>query len=272
MNRRTDNRTLPPAIQQEMRGEIVSLRRRGKSNRFVAESVGVSERHASTIWQRYLREGNDAIVMRQRGRQEGDGRVLNYKQETELLDMLIEKPARFKISSELWTRQLLQQAIKKHMKVDVSIRSLGERLSLWGMVPQRPIILTSESNSAAAQKWLYRDYQKIVERAQKEGGEIQWFTEKAGGYAPDRPMHISWLKGTLLAAITNKGQIRFMLSRVDISSDLLIKFMTRLIGDVRKKVFLLLRPIMYLYHDKKVAEWLTENKERIELVYLPAGL
>lgn len=51
-------------------------------------------------------------------------------------------------------------------------------------------------------------------------------------------------------------------------SDKLIDFMRRLLKDTEKKVFLILDNLR-VHRSKKVALWLEEHKEEIELFYLP---
>ena len=50
---------------------------------------------------------------------------------------------------------------------------------------------------------------------------------------------------------------------------LLIKFMTRLIKDAGRKVFLILDNLK-VHHSKAVKKWLEEHKEDIEVFYLPS--
>lgn len=272
MPQKKDTRTLPVTILQELRGQIVSLRKRGKTNRQVAQSLGVSERHASTVWQRYLREGNTAILSRQRGRKTGQHKKMGMQQERQVLDLLLEKPLDLGISGELWTRDKLQQAIRQHLKIEVSIRTVGERLKLWGMVPEKPIALNSESNPPKIQTWISNDYQKLMERVQHEGGEIHWCLEKPIRGCKSGPEYLDYyLAGfPMLASISNKGQIRFTLCLTNVTSESFVEFMSQLIAEVpEKKVFLLVKRIMCLYMDREVEQWLESYKDRIELVYLP---
>ncbi|MCB5272339.1 MAG: helix-turn-helix domain-containing protein [Candidatus Cloacimonetes bacterium] len=53
---KTDARTHSPETHHQIRIQIIRLRKQGFSNRAVAEGVGISESHASTIWQRYKKE------------------------------------------------------------------------------------------------------------------------------------------------------------------------------------------------------------------------
>jgi transposase len=73
----------------------------------------------------------------------------------------------------------------------------------------------------------------------------------------------------MISAITNQGKVRFMMYRDAMNSELLIKFMTRLIKDAGRKVFLILDNLR-VHHGKNVKQWLGEHKDQIEVFYLPS--
>ena len=76
------------------------------------------------------------------------------------------------------------------------------------------------------------------------------------------------LKIEMLSAISKQGKLHFLLYKNSMNSDKLIDFMTRLIADSKKKVFLILDNLR-VHHSKAVAAWLEEHKEQIELFFLP---
>jgi transposase len=53
------------------------------------------------------------------------------------------------------------------------------------------------------------------------------------------------------------------------TAKVLVKFMSRLIKDADRKVFLILDNLR-VHHSKVVKAWLEENKEQIEVFYLPS--
>ena len=59
-----------------------------------------------------------------------------------------------------------------------------------------------------------------------------------------------------------------MLYRETMTGTLLIKFMSRLVKDTERKVFLILDNLR-VHHGKKVARWLEANREQIEVFFLP---
>ena len=72
----------------------------------------------------------------------------------------------------------------------------------------------------------------------------------------------------MISSITNLGKVRFMLYRENMTSPVLIRFMSRLIKDVERKVFLILDNHR-VHHSIAVRNWLAEHHEKIEVFYLP---
>lgn len=81
-------------------------------------------------------------------------------------------------------------------------------------------------------------------------------------------MEAKKLKLNMLSAISNKGKLRFTITKESVNADILIDFMKRLIKDTGRKVLLILDNLR-VHHAKKVAAWLEEHQQEIELFYLP---
>ena len=280
---KTDARTYSPDVQHQIRRQIIRLRGKGFSNRVVAESVGISESHTSTIWQRYKKAGIKAIKPGKRGRRTGAQRTLSPDQEAEIQKVLIDKmPDQMKLPFALWTRDAVKLLIDKCFGIDMPIRTVGEYLKRWGFTPQKPVKRAYEQSSEKVKKWLETDYPLIVSRAKEEKAEIHWGDEtgiqtganRVRGFAPKgetpvirmvaKKSHVS-----MISAITNSGKVCFMMYRDAMNSDRMIKFMTRLIKDAGRKVFLILDNLR-VHHSKKVKQWLEKNKWKIEIFYLPS--
>ena len=276
MNSKIDSRKLPDDVREEMRREIIRLRSARKTNVVAADAVGVSYRHANMVWKEYLQsEDLPLFVWERRGRRNGEQRSITREQELELLRLLCHDPAKMKLGASLWTRQLFQVIIKRKLKMVVPIRTLGEYMNRWGLIPKRPIEQCCHNQSAESLGWLC-DYQQIVDRARKEGADIQWFVVKnlGGNTASIYDDMLSMMKinvARMFAAIANKGQIRFVLDDGNAASESMIEFMSRLIRDTGRKVFLLAKPVQGMDHDS-VKAWLAENASKIELIYLPPFL
>jgi transposase len=280
---KSDARKLKKETQQALRDQVVRLRKQGKKNRDVAEYLGVSEQHASTVWQKYERGGRKDILLGTRGRRHGEKRTLPEEQEREVQKLITDKtPDQLKFPFALWTREAVRQLIRKRFGIDMPVRTVGEYLKRWGFTPQKPVKRAKEQNSAAVERWLKTDYPEIAAQAKKENAQVYWGDEtgvqneanRVRGYGPKgktpilrvtaKRAHIS-----MISAITNEGKVRFMIYREAMTQTKMITFMDRLIRDTGRKVYLILDNLK-VHHGKKVTNWLTRHREQIAVFYLPA--
>jgi transposase len=280
---KTDARKHSPETQYEIRKQVIRLRKKGISNRDVAQGVGLSESRASTLWQRYQEEGSQAIRLGRRGRRQGEKRTLTPAQETEIQRLLIDKtPEQLKLTFALWTRDAVRLLIKQSYRLDMPIRTVGAYLQRWGFTAQKPVKRAYEQNPQAVNQWLERQYPALVARAKEEKAMIYWGDEtgiqtdayRVRGFAPQGKTPVVRLSAkknsvSMISAITNQGQVRFMLYRESMTSQLLIKFMRRLVKDTDRKVFLILDNLRS-HHGKKVKKWLEAHHEEIAVFYLPS--
>jgi len=280
---RTDARKLSSDVQYALRQQIIRLRKQGRSNKEVAQIVGATERHTSKIWQMYLRDGSSAIKLGQRGRRHGGSRRLTKEQEIEMKKLMVDKtPDQLKLPFALWNRDAVRLAIKQRYGTDLPLRTITDYLKRWGFTPQKPIKRAYEQNPQRVRQWLETIYPGIVAQAKKERAEIHWGDEtgvqcdayNARGFSPRGKTPVIRLNAkkssiNMISAITNQGKVRFMLYREKMASEMLIKFMSRLVKDAQRKVFLILDNLR-VHHGKDVKTWLETNKEKIEVFYLPS--
>jgi transposase len=278
-----DARKHSPKTQYEIRKQVIRLRKKGIANTEVADGLGISATRSSTIWQQYIKHGISGIKLRERGRKQGEKRSLTHEQELEIQKVLIDKnPQQLKLNFALWTRDAVRLYIKREYRFDMPIRTVGEYLKRWGFTPQKPAKRAYEQKSEAVQHWLTNEYQTISARAKKEKAEIHWGDETGiqndaynargfspKGHTPIVRIHAKRSRVNMISSITNQGKVRFMLYRETMTSELLIKFMSRLIKDVDSKVFLILDNLR-VHHSHIVTQWLETNKKRIEVFYLPS--
>jgi transposase len=268
--------------QYELRKQVIRLRKKGQANAEVAAIVGISETHASTIYRKYLSGGLDAIKPGKRGRRHGAQRVLNAEQEGAVQQLLVDKaPSQLKLPFALWTRDAVRMAIKKKFGIELPLRTITDYLKRWGFTPQKPVKRAYEQNPAKLQQWLDESYPEIAARAKKEKAEIHWGDEtgvtneayNARGFAPKGKAPVVLLSAkrssvNMISSITNLGRVRFMLYQENMTSKVLVRFLSRLIKDVERKVFLILDNHR-VHHSKVVSQWLAKRRGRIEVFFLP---
>jgi transposase len=281
--KKIDARTLKQDVQEAQRQQIARLRKLGRPNKETAEIVGVSESHCSRVWQLYKKKGAESLVKGTRGRSHGDQRNLTPELEGEIKRLIIDKvPNQLKLSFALWTRDAVRLLIEQKAGITMPIRTVGEYLKRWGFTPQKPAKWAKEQSTPAVANWLLKDYPAIAKRAKQEKAEIYWGDETGiqtganveKGYSPKGKTPV--LRQTarkhrinMISAISNQGKVRFMFYKENMNSQRLIVFMTRLIKDTGRKVYLILDNLK-VHHSKLVSEWLEKHEDKIEVFYLPS--
>lgn len=278
-----DARKIKPEELYERRKQAVMLYRRGHKRCEIAPIVGVS---AYTVgqWIKAWEEGGQAALkVRAKGRPKGLYRKLLPHEEAELRRTITDRcPDQLKLPFALWTRQAVQTLIKQKWSVDLTLQAVGNYLRSWGFTPQKPIRRAYERNDERVRIWLQDEYPSIASRAQKKNAEIHWGDEtglrsddvNGRSYAPKGRTPIQRVKGScerlnMISTVTNRGKMRFMFYRETMTTQLLIRFLKRLIRSCDRKVFLILDNLR-VHHSKVLKAWLAENKVFIEIFYLPS--
>jgi hypothetical protein len=73
----------------------------------------------------------------------------------------------------------------------------------------------------------------------------------------------------MIAAVNNRGLMRFKLYKGALNVAIFTDFLKRLIKDAKQKVFLIVDNLR-VHHAKAVHDWLARYKDEIEIFYLPA--
>lgn len=278
-----DARTLSNETLEQLRQQALRLHRRGDTNTAIAAIVGVDRRTVASWLQRYAAGGASALRAKRRGRKVGEQRTLTPAQETEVQRLLIDKtPDQFKLTFALWSRQAVRELLRVRFGVTMPIRTVGLYLSRWGFTPQKPIKRAYEQRPAAVQAWLTETYPAIAARAKQEQAEIHWGDEtgvrsddvRGRGYAPAGQTPVLRVPArrhsvSMISTLTNQGKVRFMLFRQALDARRLLRFLTRLIRDAGRKVFLILDNLK-VHHAKLVRTWLDARRAEIEVFYLPS--
>src|SRR5210317_270161 len=278
-----DARKLSTDAQQQLRYQVIRLRKQGRKHSEISAITGVSRCTCSTLWTRYQNTGKKALRIKQRGRPLGSCRTLSPEQEKILQKNMRDKcPDQLKLPFALWTRFAVQQLIKQLWAIDMPIRTVGDYLKRWGFTPQKPLRKAYKQNPEAVKAWLSRAYPGIQKRSKKEDAVIHWGDETGlcndsyhgrsyapRGETPAIKLHPRCERVNLISSVTNQGQVRFMVYKNKMNSQTLIKFMKRLIKDTDKKIFLILDNLK-VHHSYIVKDWVKEHESEIEIFFLPS--
>lgn len=280
---KTDFRKLTSSERYQFRKRAVTLVKSGKKQKEVASLFGVRTATVSSWMKAYRLEGNKALKDNTRGVKSEDKKLLSTTQEKEIQKMIIDvMPDQLKLDYALWTRKAVKELVEREFGVVLAVNTMGDYLRSWGFTPQKPKKRAYEQCPKKVEKWLDEEYPAIKERAKKESAEIQWGDETGvrnsnqhgRSYAPKGKTPVKKHKAqrfsvNMFSTVTNQGQVRFMLYTGSMNADRCIEFMSKLIENKEQKVFLILDNLR-VHHSKLVKEWAEENKEKIELFYLPS--
>ena len=276
-------RKLPAAAQEERRRQVIGLRQRGMTYEAIAAQVGLSRTGVLDICHRFAAEGAEGLASKPRGRKPDEQRLPDAAQEAEVRGLIRRHtPDELSLPFALWSRAAVGALVARRCGVELAVRTVGKYLARWGFTAQKPLRRAYEQDPAAVRRWLRRDYPAIAARAKAEGGAIFWGDEtglrsddvRGRGYAPRgrtpvvRVCH-KRASLSLISAVANKGELRWMVVDGAVNAPALIRFLERLIRDARRKVFLILDRLR-VHRARLTRDWLAEHGSEIEVSYLPS--
>jgi transposase len=221
-------------------------------------------------------------VSKPRGRKPDEQRLLDAAQEAEVRGRIRRHtPDELGLPFALWSRAAVRELVARHCGVELAVRTVGKYLARWGFTAQKPIRRAYEQDPAAVRRWLRRDYPAIVARAKRARGVVFWGDEtglrsddvRGRGYAPRgrtplvRVCHRR-AKLSLISAVANRGELRWMVVDGAVKAPTFIRFLQRLVRDARRKTFLILDRLK-AHRAHLTRDWLAQHRAEIEVHYLP---
>ena len=267
--------------QETKRRLIVSfLKKKRGTHKQAADLFQISKSGVDKIWTRYNQKGIRGLSSKKRGVQ--DGKKISGKQAAEVRELIkVKMPDQLKLPFGLWTIEAVQQLMFERYGIDLSRWQVGRYLKNWGFTPQKPIARAFEQKPEKVKAWLNEEYPAIKKRALKEKAVI-YFGDETGmrsdhqagrSYAPSGKTPVIKKTGqrfslNMISAISNKGHLQFMLLDGRFNGDVFISFLKRMIKYSKEKIYFITdgHPA---HKTKKLDERLGENKNRIEIFFLP---
>lgn len=279
-----DARTLSQDAQEALRlRAIKAIMIDGLKIDDVVNLFGVSRAAVNKWISAHKKGGQKALLKKKRGRRASDMSLLKPYQCAIIVNLITDRcPDQLKMPFMLWTREAVGMLIERRFGIKMAIRSVGNYLKKWGFTPQKPLRRTYERQDKAVKLWLEETYPKIAARAKQEKAEIHWGDE--AGFRSDHQTGTSYspkgqtpvIKSTgkrfrvnMISTVTNKGTLRFMLFEESFTAHVFLNFLKRLTKGSKTKIFLILDNLR-VHHAKILQPWLEENKDKIELFYLPS--
>ncbi len=262
---------------------MVGLREGGLTYEAIAVQVGLTRTGVFDICRRVAEQGRAGLASQPRGPAAGTGRFLAPEQEAQIRTEISQHPPdELGLPFALWSRAAVRMLIEQSCGVRLAVRTVGTYLARWGFTAQKPLRRAYEQSPKAVRRWLRQDYPAIVAQARAEKGTIFWGDEtglrsddvRGRSFAPRgrtpvvRPCHRRAGLG-LISAVTNKGELRWMVLDGALKAPSLIRFLGRLIQEVPGKVFLIWDNLP-VHRARAVRNWLAKRTEQIEVFHLPS--
>jgi transposase len=272
-----------PAQEALRRRALFLIEREGMTQAEAARAVGVHRQTVNVWHKRYRERGEDGLLdgrrvspRRGRGRLAGD-------EARQVRGWIAEgTPDRLGLPFGLWTSRAARELIERRFGKRLGLATVQLYLRRWGMTPQKPLTRAKQRSPAAIAAWLERDYPAIARRARAAKAVIYWGDET--GISNQDQVGRSWApKGrtpvvartakrvtrSMIAAVSNRGPMRFMLHEGAPNADRFIDFLRRLPKDAGRKVVLIVDNPK-VHKAGKVQAWVASHAHEIELVYLPS--
>jgi transposase len=278
--KRADGRKISPKAMEEIRVRAVQRVQAGESPETVIKTLGFARACIYNWLARYRAGGWHAL---RTGQRSGRPKKLNGTQIKWVYKTIRDKdPLQLKFPFALWTRSMIADLIKRQFGIKLSLSSVGRLLKQLGFSCQKPLYRAYQRDPELVKQWKEQIFPQIQKRAKKEGAVIYFQDES--GVRSDFHSGTTWaLKGrtpiiettgarfglNMMAAITPRGQMHFIIVKGTVQADRICAFLKRLMHGHEHKVFLIWdgHPT---HKSKKVKACIDTFGGRLEIFLLPS--
>jgi transposase len=272
-----------PAQEELRRRALFLIEHEGMTQAEAARAVGVYRQTVNVWHKRYRERGEDGLLDGRRVSPRRGKGLLTAEEAGKVRGWIAEAtPDVLGLPFALWTSRAVRELVERRLAKRLGLSTVPLYLRRWGMTPQKPLVRAKERSPAAVAAWLERDYPAIARRAKAAGAVIYWGDET--GISNQDQIGRSWaprgqtpvvartakrVTRSMIAAVSNRGLMRFMLYEGALNADRFIDFLRRLIKDAGRKVVLVVDNLK-VHKAGKVTAWVESHRHEIELVYLPS--
>lgn len=275
-----DGRSLSHKTLEEIRIRAVQRVQSGESPEVVVKAIGFS-RASIYNWLAWYRGGGwQALKAKSISGRPG---LLNGKQIKWIYEAVtLKDPTQFKFPYALWTRAIVAAVIHTHLKIKLSITSIGRLLAQLGLTCQKPLYRAYQQDPVSVEKWLNEEFPQIRAKAKKMHAEV--YFEDESGIRSDYHAGTTWgRKGetpvvtstgarfglNMISAISPRGLMRFMVLSEKVNAKVICNFIDRLMKGAKRPIFLILdgHPT---HKARMVKNHIESYKGRLLVFFLPS--
>jgi transposase len=277
----SDFRALAPRAQQDLRVKAVQAVAGGMTQVAAAKLFGVTRQAVGGWMKLYAGQGAAGLRAKPRGRPKGGLRLKPWQAAQIAKTVVDRRPDQLKLPFYLWTRAAVGDLIARRFGVGLSVWTIGRYLARWGLTPQRPVKRAFERDPEAVRAWLAEEYPAIRAAAKRQKALIYWADEMGlrsdhatgttygrRGRTPAVPAPGRRFGCQMISAITNRGELAFMVFRGRFHTPVFLEFLQRLLRHAGRRAFLIAdsHPV---HRAGAVRRWLAAQAKRLQLFYLP---
>lgn len=278
--RENDGRKLDHRTLEQIRIRVVQRIEDGARPEVLADALGFVRSTVFGWMARYREGGVEALKARPIP---GRPQKLSGTQVRRIYTLIVgNDPRQLAFGFALWTREMVQELIRRECNLQLSLASVGRLLHKLGLSPQRPVWRAYQQNPVAVERWKRQEYPAIRAEAAAVGATI-YFGDEAGvrtdfhagtTWAPVGQTPIVRTTGAresvnLISAISAQGALRFAAFEGKFESGAFVTFCQRLLHDRSGPVFLIVdgHPV---HRSHAVKEFVASTHGRLRLFHLPA--
>ena len=275
-----DGRKIGPEAMEQIRIRAVKRVQQGESPEKVIATLGFSRACIYNWLARYRAGGWHGL---RSGKHTGRPKRLDGTQIAWIYKTIRDKnPLQLKFSFALWTRSMVTRLIRKQFGLKLSESSVGRLLRQMGLSCQKPLYRAYQQDSEAVEYWKKTVFPQIKKRAKKLGATI-YFEDESGirsdfhagttwspkGQTPVIKVTGARFRTNMVAAISTRGHLRFMVNQGTVTADVLGDFLKRLMHNAQQPIFLIWdgHPT---HKSKKVRECIESFEGKLEMYFLPS--
>ena len=280
-----DARRLVPQAQEDLRRRVVyAVREEGMPIVEAARVFGVCRQSVAAWIERFEVDGIQGLAAGKRGPKPRPR--MEAAREREVVRMIRNRcPDQLLLPFALWTREAVAALVQRRTGRSISVWTAGRYLKRWNMTPQKPMRRAYERDPAAVKAWLREHYPALKARAKAENALILWGDEMGlrsddpigRSYAPRGQTPVVDASGkrfgcSMISAISNLGQLWFMVFKGQLGAALFVEFLGRLLRTGAGRKLFLIVDSHPAHKASSVRSWLEEKPERggkLELFFLP---
>jgi transposase len=275
-----DGRKIGPEAMEQIRIRSVKRVQQGESPEKVIATLGFSRACIYNWLARYRAGGWHGL---RSGKHTGRPKRLDGTQIAWIYKTIRDKnPLQLKFSFALWTRSMVTRLIRKQFGLKLSESSVGRLLRQMGLSCQKPLYRAYQQDSEAVEYWKKTVFPQIKKRAKKLGATI-YFEDESGirsdfhagttwspkGQTPVIKVTGARFSTNMIAAISTRGNLKFMVNQGTVTADVLCDFLKRLMHNAQQPIFLIWdgHPT---HKSKKVRECIESFEGKLEMYFLPS--